>query len=167
MKKADEIRAKLRSATRHNWSIPKPVEDAPAVNLNVGSTKLSSPPEYKLGDKVATRAAYGTTDVSMRMTCTQWSIAGNALLKLADTNKRVISLDGDMKNSTFSEKVAKKYPEQFVECFIAEQNVRLAATVSARYASLDGRCWRRIRMPCACHSLRQVRRSAYVRIPTA
>ncbi|KAH7730201.1 Transketolase-like protein 2 [Aphelenchoides avenae] len=104
--KADEIRAKLRSATRHNWTIPKPVEDAPNVNLNVGSTKMSSPPEYKLGEKVATRAAYGT-----------------ALVKLCDTNKRVISLDGDMKNSTFSEKVHKKYPEQFVECFIAEQNM--------------------------------------------
>lgn len=50
-------------------------------------------------------------------------ILGTALVKLCDTNKRVISLDGDMKNSTFSEKVHKKYPEQFVECFIAEQNV--------------------------------------------
>jgi transketolase len=104
--KAEDIRKKLRSVVRNNWTIPKPVDDAPAVDLKLGSVKLSSGPDYKMGEKVATRAAYGT-----------------ALLKLADNNKRVIALDGDMKNSTFSEKVAKKYPEQFVECFIAEQNM--------------------------------------------
>jgi len=55
---------------------------------------------------VATRKAYGT-----------------ALLKLAEQNKRIIALDGEVSNSTFSEMVAKKYPEQFIECFIAEQNM--------------------------------------------
>jgi transketolase len=38
---------------------------------------------------------------------------------LADNNKRIIGLDGDMSNSTFSETLWKKYPEQYVECFIA------------------------------------------------
>lgn len=63
-------------------------------------------PNYKLGDKVATRNAYGT-----------------ALTKLADNNKRVVGLDGDMSNSTFSQDLWKKYPDQYVECFIAEQNM--------------------------------------------
>jgi transketolase len=45
------------------------------------------------------------------------------LVKLADNNKRIIGLDGDMSNSTFSENLRKKYPEQYVECFIAEQNM--------------------------------------------
>ena len=29
-------------------------------------------------------------------------------------------MDGDTKNSTFAEVYAKKFPERFVECFIAE-----------------------------------------------
>ena len=57
--------------------------------------------------QVATRAAYGT-----------------ALAKLGAANPRVIGLDGDTKNSTFSEKLLKEKPEQFIECFIAEQVLR-------------------------------------------
>lgn len=56
--------------------------------------------------QVATRQAYGT-----------------ALAKLGDACPRIIGLDGDTKNSTFSEKLFKKHPEQFIECFIAEQNL--------------------------------------------
>ena len=54
-----------------------------------------APPSYQLGEKVATRAAYGT-----------------ALSKLGDVNPRVIGLDGDTKNSTFSEKLLKVYTVQ-------------------------------------------------------
>ena len=55
---------------------------------------------------VATRLAYGT-----------------ALAKIAENNSRVIALDGDTKNSTFSDKLKKSFPERYVECFIAEQNL--------------------------------------------
>ena len=106
MDKADKIRKLLKSQTPAKWNIPKPVADTPNVDLGLGRIKMSSPPQYKMGDKVATRQAYGT-----------------ALLKLADVNKRVIALDGDISNSTFSNMVLKKYPEQFVQCFIAEQNM--------------------------------------------
>ena len=61
-----------------------PVVKAPAVDIS--NIQLSSPPDYKLGDKVATRNAYGT-----------------AIAKLGNTNDRVISLDGDTKNSTFAQ----------------------------------------------------------------
>ncbi|ERL94232.1 hypothetical protein D910_11513, partial [Dendroctonus ponderosae] len=61
-------------------------EDAPTVDIT--NIRLSSPPNYKLGDQIATRVAYGT-----------------ALVKIAQNNPRVIALDGDMKNSTFSEKL--------------------------------------------------------------
>lgn len=61
---------------------------------------------YKLGDKVATREAYG-----------------NALARLGDIDPRLVALDGDTKNSTFSEKFLKKFPNRFFECFIAEQNM--------------------------------------------
>lgn len=80
------------------------VEDAPVVDIS--NIKLSSPPAYKSGDIIATRAAYGS-----------------AIQKLVQSNPRVISLDGDMKNSTFSEKVKQVDANRYIECFIAEQNL--------------------------------------------
>lgn len=85
-------------------NISPPVDDAPAVN--VADVRLSSPPAYKMGEQVATRLAYGT-----------------ALAKLAENNPRVIGLDGDTKNSTYSEKIKKVSPDNYVECYIAEQNL--------------------------------------------
>jgi len=39
----------------------------------------------------------------------------------------------DVSNSTFSDKVLNKYPQQFVQCFIAEQNmVGVAVGMSCR-----------------------------------
>ena len=59
-----------------------------------------------LGESLATRQAYG-----------------NAIVKLAKNNDRVVALDGDMKNSTFSQNLRKVFPERHVECFICEQNL--------------------------------------------
>ncbi|XP_039626914.1 transketolase-like [Polypterus senegalus] len=81
-----------------------PEEDAPAVNIK--NIKMPSPSNYKLGEKVATRKAYGI-----------------ALKKLGHANNRVIAMDGDTKNSTFSEMFKNEHPNRFVECYIAEQNM--------------------------------------------
>jgi len=62
------------------------------------------PPGYKLGDRVATREAYGA-----------------ALAKLADIDPRIVALDADVKNSTYSEKLEKTHPDRFFQTFIAEQ----------------------------------------------
>lgn len=64
------------------------VEDAPVVDIT--NVKLASPPNYKSNEQVATRLAYGV-----------------ALAKLAQGHPRVIALDGDTKNSTFSDKLKK------------------------------------------------------------
>lgn len=80
------------------------VDDAPVVDIT--NIMLSNPPDYNFSDLVATRAAYGT-----------------AIAKLMENNPRVISLDGDMKNSTFSEKAKAVDPKRYIECFIAEQNL--------------------------------------------
>ena len=48
---------------------------------------------------------------------------GNAIVKIAQNNDRVVALDGDMKNSTFSQNLRKVFPERHVECFICEQNL--------------------------------------------
>ncbi|XP_065583685.1 transketolase-like protein 2 [Artemia franciscana] len=81
-----------------------PVEDAPVVSIK--NIRLSSVPAYKKGETVATRVAYGT-----------------ALMKLAQKNSRVIGLDGDTKNSTYSEKIKKVSTDNYIECYIAEQNL--------------------------------------------
>jgi transketolase len=74
------------------------------------------PPNYTLGQQVATREAYGT-----------------ALAKLGQVNPRVVALDGDTKNSTFSEKFLEAFPNRFFESFIAEQNmVGMAVGLQAR-----------------------------------
>jgi transketolase len=62
-------------------------------------------------------------------------VLGTALLKIAENNPRVIALDGDMKNSTFSQNVRQKLPAQHVECFICEQN--LAGVSSFSYVCLS------------------------------
>jgi len=92
----------------------KPLVEVEPTNLT--NLKMSEPPSYKLGESVATRMAYGT-----------------ALQKLAAKNPRVIALDGDTKNSTFSDKVLKTTPNQYIECFIAEQNlIGVATGISCR-----------------------------------
>jgi transketolase len=63
-------------------------------------------PNRKPGEQVATREAYG-----------------DALVKLAENDPRVFALDGDTKNSTYSEKLLKERSGRFFEMFIAEQNM--------------------------------------------
>ena len=70
------------------------------------SRETIPPPQYELDQQIATRESYG-----------------NALGKLGAVNPNIIVLDGDTKNSTFSEKFLKAHPDRFVECFIAEQNM--------------------------------------------
>src|SRR5271170_5964175 len=69
------------------------------------------PINYKPGDFIATREAYG-----------------NALARIGEADLRVVALDGDTKNSTFADKFFKKFPDRSVECFIAEQNLVGVAT---------------------------------------
>ena len=77
---------------------PPPQASAPA--------KPIAPPEYQPTDSVATREAFGA-----------------ALVKLGEANPRIVALDADVKNSTFTDKFGKKFPERFFETFIAEQNM--------------------------------------------
>ena len=61
-------------------------------------------PNYKLGDQVATREAFG-----------------DALAKLIAADPRVVVLDADVKNSTYTDRAEKAVPDRFYENFIAEQ----------------------------------------------
>jgi len=82
-----------------------PVIDCQPMHL-IGTIKLPCPPPYKKGDKIATREAYGRT-----------------LERLGNAYDRIIGLDGDTKNSSFSIYLRDAKPNQFIECFIAEQNL--------------------------------------------
>jgi transketolase len=57
---------------------------------------------------------------------------GAALVALGEADKRIVGLDADVKNSTHAEWFAKKFPAQYLECKIAEQNmISVAAGASA------------------------------------
>jgi transketolase len=95
----------------------------PAPRSFAAPTGRMAEPHYQLGQKVATREAYGA-----------------ALVKLGRVNPLVVAVDGDVKNSTFAEIFTKAQPDRFFECFIAEQNmlgvaVGLAATGKIPFAS--------------------------------
>jgi len=112
-KKGEEMDRAL--AELETQFVPVPA-DGPAANLAahiakpaprphaVETAKPVAPPAYTLGDQVATREAYGV-----------------ALAKLGDADPRIVALDADVKNSTFSDKFEKVHPERFYENFIAEQ----------------------------------------------
>ena len=63
-------------------------------------------PAYEVGEKVATRGAYG-----------------DALAWLGSVDERVVALDGEVGNSTYAERFAAKHPERFFEMYIAEQQM--------------------------------------------
>jgi transketolase len=69
-----------------------------------GGLAEMSAPAYAIGESVATREAYGT-----------------ALVKLGEVDPRVVVLDADVKNSTFSDRFEKVFPGRFYQNFIAEQ----------------------------------------------
>jgi transketolase len=67
-------------------------------------------PAYTLGEKVATRKAYG-----------------DALAALGATDQRVVALDGEVSNSTLADEFARANPDRYFEMFIAEQQLVTAA----------------------------------------
>lgn len=52
---------------------------------------------------------------------------GLALRELGKIDERIVALDADVKNSTFTEYFAKEFPERYFEARIAEQNMVSAA----------------------------------------
>jgi transketolase len=66
----------------------------------------AAPLAYQPGSSLATRKAYG-----------------NALKRLYPQFPNLVSLDGEVSNSTYAEIFADAYPRQFFEMYIAEQNM--------------------------------------------
>ncbi len=121
--------------------VPAPaIPGPPRTTLAPEPARRAEPaaPPYKRGDAVATREAYGT-----------------ALVRLGELDPRIVALDGDVGNSTFSEKFEKAFPQRFYQCFIAEQSMlgtamglasRGAIPFAATFAAFFTRAYDFIRM---------------------
>jgi transketolase len=89
-------------------SVARPAEDR-APHRFPSSEPLELP-RFEVGEKVATRKAYG-----------------EALKALGAAQPEVVALDGEVSNSTYSELFAKAYPDRYFEMYIAEQQMVAAA----------------------------------------
>jgi transketolase len=107
VKKGDELQKALKELEAQ--IVPEPDGARIEIKKPTGTPKDERvesvpPPSYALGDEIATREAYGT-----------------AIARLGGADSRVVALDADVKNSTFSDKFEAAHPERFYQCFIAEQ----------------------------------------------
>ena len=99
-----------------NWAVPRPATVAALEEKSIYPAPFSAAMEAVglsgavAKGKVATRRAYGA-----------------ALAALGAADERIVSLDGDVSNSTFADMFLAKYPQRFFECKIAEQNMISAA----------------------------------------
>jgi transketolase len=97
-----------------NLTVRGPLPE-PAAGADAGAAAAAPAgatlPDYAVGDKVATRKAYG-----------------DALVALGAADPKVVALDGEVKNSTFALEFATVYPERYFEMYIAEQQMVAAAT---------------------------------------
>ena len=73
-------------------------------------TAKTAPAAWGVGEKVATRRAYG-----------------DALVAVGSGDGRVVALDGEVGNSTFSELFQDAHPDRYFEMYIAEQQMVAAA----------------------------------------
>jgi transketolase len=99
---------------------PSPGErHTPATELPAGGAsrpRTTQPvstdqPTWQVGDRVATRKAYG-----------------RALVAVGARDNKVVALDGEVSNSTYAVEFAHAFPDRFFEMFIAEQQLVAAAT---------------------------------------
>ena len=104
-KAIDELTKQLKPNST-TLTIQKPAASTPAAP----SITALAPPPYTIGDSAATREAFGV-----------------ALEAIGAANSTVVGLDADVKNSTYTDKFGKKFPDRFFENFIAEQNMLGAA----------------------------------------
>jgi transketolase len=121
LKKGDEMDRAIRE-------LEEQIVPAPDAKIDIKRPQAAAeeaeepgtvdPPSYKLGDLVATREAFGAV-----------------LPRLGAADPRIVALDADVKNSTFSDKFEAAHPDRFYQCFIAEQGmIGIAMGMAARGA---------------------------------
>jgi transketolase len=83
--------------------VAKPEGDADPYIFDVPGGEM---PTWELGEKVATRKAYG-----------------EALTALGNRRGDIVAIDGEVGNSTHTEDFAKAHPDRFFQMYIAEQQM--------------------------------------------
>jgi transketolase len=109
LKKGDELNKALAEIGDPQITIPVPARTVGSAPAGTASFPLDHPdltPAYPAGSETATREAYGV-----------------ALAKLGKVCPDVVVLDAEVKNSTFADKFKAPFPNRFVDCYIAEQNM--------------------------------------------
>jgi transketolase len=111
VKPEDEARALEELGGDNNFIVevqqPDSDPDEPFTSGFTGDLEL---PRWEVGDSEATRSAYGA-----------------ALKAVGDAREGVVALDGEVSDSTRSQKFAQAHPDRYFEMFIAEQQMIAAA----------------------------------------
>lgn len=91
---------------------------------------------------------------------------GDGVVELGEKNKDVVVLTGDLSASTRANKFQEKFPDRFIECGVAEQNMMGIAAglalsgkipfVSSYAVFVPGRCWDQLRVS-VCYSKANVK----------
>jgi len=98
----------------YSWraNLPKSISTQKKQNAKI----IDSPEQLFFEKKYATRKAFGIT-----------------LATLGNLNQSIVSLDAEVKNSTYADIFEKAHPNRFFQCFVAEQNmVSMAVGFQAR-----------------------------------
>jgi len=90
---------------------PEPAQAAAGDGAGAAPAGPATLPRYELGDRVATRKAYG-----------------DALVALGAADPRIVVLDAEVSNSTYAAEFKDAHPDRYFEMFIAEQQMIAAAT---------------------------------------
>lgn len=97
------------------FSLKKPSGVAASEKKKAKKISVGSAITYSLDEEIATREVYGAV-----------------LAEIGKNDTAIYALDAEVKNSTFSQDFKKVFPDRFVECFIAEQNMVGVAVGMAR-----------------------------------
>ncbi len=104
----DELAKRFPEAANYTGDYDwKPIMPTPSKHpVDFPEPERMPEPNFTKGNKLATRKAFG-----------------QALAALGTDNEYVVTFDGDVENSTYTQDFQAAHPDRFVECFIAEQNM--------------------------------------------
>jgi len=100
----------------YEWQPESPKKTSLEYEQNICSSLTLPDSTYELGEEISTRKVYGKSLAALGKVC-----------------KSLVSLDAEVKNSTFAEIFEEAHPDRFFQCFVAEQNmVAMAVGFDAR-----------------------------------
>ena len=99
------VHAASYNSSSYHWDLPIP-QKLKTIIHECPRPIILKESGYKKGELVATRKAFG-----------------QALAQLGAACQEVVSLDAEVKNSTFAQLFEDVFPDRFFQCFVAEQNM--------------------------------------------